>query len=119
MTLDKQSNANGGDTGSDANGVAATLLAAGIGCLAMGVVTTLSEAKKPVADLLNFYKPVGPLSGKSLTAVVIWLVVWAALSRAVRGRQIHVGRWLTLALVCVGLGLVATFPPFFDLFSGN
>lgn len=105
------------DSGHDANNVAATLVAAGVGCLAMGIVTTLSEALKPVADVLNLYKPVGPLSGKSLVAIVVWLVAWAALNRSAQGKQINVGKWLTCSLVCVGIGVVATFPLFFDLFG--
>lgn len=105
------------EDGSDVNGVAAALVGAGIGCLAMGIVTTLSEALKPVADLLNVYKPTGPLSGKSLFAVVVWLVSWAALSRAAHNRQINVGRWITCSMICVVLGFIATFPLFFDLFG--
>jgi len=119
MTSETEPVATSPEDESAANRVAAALAAAGVGCLAMGVITTLSEALKPVADMLNLYKPVGPLSGKSLFAIVVWLVVWAALSRSVQGKQINIGRWLTVALVCVGLGLITTFPPFFDLFAAK
>jgi hypothetical protein len=115
--MDNELTATGQDNGNDTNSVAATLLAAGVGCLAMGVVTTLSEASKPVADLLNLYNPVGPLSGKSLVAIVVWLLAWATLHRLAQGRRINVNRWLLGSLVCVGIGLVATFPLFFDLFG--
>ena len=117
MATDNEPSATVPADGSDANSVTAALVAAGIGCLAMGIVTTLSEALKPVADRLNLYKPVGPLSGKSLVAIVVWLVAWAALSRSVQGKQIPIGKWLTCSLICVGIGFVMTFPLFFDLFG--
>ncbi len=117
MTENNEPTATGQHSGNDANRVAATLVAAGVGCLAMGIVTTLSEALKPVADMLNLYKPVGPLSGKSLVAIILWLLAWATLNRAAQGKQINVNRWLLCSLVCVGIGFVATFPLFFDLFG--
>ena len=101
----------------ESNGAAAAILAAGIGCLGMGVITTLSEAVKPVADRLNLYNPVGPLSGKSLFASLVWLVTWTLLSRRAKAGAINQKRWLVSAFVCAGLAIVFTFPPFFDLFG--
>ena len=46
--------------------VAAAMLAAGIGCLFLGVMTSLSEGIHPVENALNFYNPVGALTGKTL-----------------------------------------------------
>jgi hypothetical protein len=117
MTTETAITSTSRDSTDQANRVAAALLAGGIGCLAMGIVTTLSEALKPVADMLNLYKPTGPLSGKSLAAIVVWLAAWAALSRMAHNRQINVGKWITGSMICVGLGFVATFPLFFDLFG--
>lgn len=99
----------------DEGSIGAALLAAGIGCMTLGIVTTLSEAVKAVADRLNLYNPVGPLSGKSLAAIVVWLVAWACLARNIRGKQINIGRWLTITGVCVAIGLLMSFPPFFDM----
>jgi hypothetical protein len=97
--------------------IASALLAAGIGCLVMGIVTTLSEALKPVADLLNLYKPTGPLSGKSLVAIIVWLAAWALLSRVSKGKQINTSKWIGCAMICVALGFITTFPLFFDMFG--
>lgn len=104
-------------SGSDTNSATAALASAGIGCLAMGIVTTLSEASKPAADMLNLYKPAGPLSGKSLVAIIVWLVAWVVLHGAAKRKRINTGRWITLSLVCVVCGLVSTFPLFFDMFG--
>ncbi len=101
----------------DVKSVAAALVAAGIGCLAMGIVTTLSEAAKSVANLLNLYKPVGPLSGKALVAVAIWLIAWVLLSRIAKAQPIKVTRWIGAAFVFVALGILSTCPLFFDLFG--
>ena len=117
MSTDTQIDTKIVDNSKEANSVAAVLLAAGIGCFAMGIVTTLSESLKPIANILNLYKPTGPLSGKSLTAIVVWLAAWAVLGRAAQGKQINVGRWITFAMICVVLGFITTFPPFFDLFG--
>lgn len=117
MTAETETAATSRNNEKEAKSAVAALLAAGIGCLAMGIVTTLSEALKPVADMLNLYKPTGPLSGKSLAAIVVWLFAWAAASRLAQKKQINVGRWLTFAFISVGIGLVMTFPPFFDLFG--
>lgn len=108
----------GTDISAQINSAAAALAAAGVGCLAMGVVTTLSEAMKPIANLLNLYKPVGPLSGKSLTAVVVWLLAWAAMGTLAKSKQISASRWIAAAFVCTAIGVVMTCPLFFDLFGG-
>ena len=54
--------------------VAAALLAGGIGAFAVGLMTVLAEASEAIANLLRFSGPVGPLSGKTTVAVVIWLI---------------------------------------------
>ena len=46
---------------------AAALLAVGMGSLALGLCVILSEAIKSVNKALNFYDPVGPLSGKTIS----------------------------------------------------
>lgn len=56
--------------------VAAALLAAGWGVFAIGLMTTLAEAMAAVANALNWYGPVGPLSGKTGVGIIVWLVAW-------------------------------------------
>lgn len=94
---------------------AAATLAAGIGCLAMGVLTTLSEVVGGLGPALNFYNPSGPLSGKTLVSVVIWLLSWLILGRSWGQKQVNFGGVFGLSLVLIALGLLGTFPPFFEL----
>ena len=97
---------------------AAATLAAGIGCLAMGVFTTLGEVSQGVGNLLSFYNPVGALSGKTIVTVIVWLLSWSLLNGRWKDRQMDYMRVLVPSLVLVGLGLLGTFPPFFDLLAG-
>jgi hypothetical protein len=97
---------------------AAASLAAGIGCLTLGVFTTLSEAVEAVGRLLNFYGPVGPLSGKTIIPVIVWLVSWSLLNGRWKDQEVNYSKILAWSLVLVGLGLLGTFPPFFDLLAG-
>ncbi|MBF0529368.1 MAG: hypothetical protein HQK55_08875 [Deltaproteobacteria bacterium] len=97
---------------------AAASLAAGIGCLAVGLFTTLAEASPGFAGLLNFYGPVGPLSGKTLLGVLVWAISWAVLNGRWKKQSVNFSKMFVITLVLVGLGLLGTFPPFFDLFGG-
>ena len=65
---------------SENNGsIVAAMLAAGIGCLVLGLATSLAQGSKAIGNMLNFYNPVGPLGGKTIVAVVVWLVAWGVL----------------------------------------
>lgn len=97
--------------------IAAAILAGGVGALAMGVVTTWSEASKGFSDALNWNAAVGPLSGKTIVTVLVWLAAWAGLHLAYRGKAYETRRALTIALVLTGLGVLGTFPTFFQLFG--
>ena len=59
--------------------LAAVLLAAGIGSFALGLFTTLAEASTGFRDRLVLNAGVGPLSGKTVWATVIFVVAWAVL----------------------------------------
>jgi hypothetical protein len=96
---------------------AAAILAAGIGSLALGLLTTLAGAFAPLANGLNFYGPTGPLSGETTMTVVIWLVAWAVLHNLWKDRQVDLGKTFIATLVMIALGLLGTFPPFFGLFG--
>jgi hypothetical protein len=60
--------------------VAAAMLAAGIGCFFLGLNTSLAQGSKAISGMLNFYNPVGPLAGKTIVALVVWLVAWGVLA---------------------------------------
>lgn len=97
--------------------VAAAILAGGVGALALGILTTLAEASTSIKDLLNLYNPVGPLSGKTIGAVVVWLVAWIVLHTMYRDKPFESRRALTVALVLIALGVLGTFPIFFQAFA--
>lgn len=98
---------------------AAAILAAGIGCAAVGVMAILRDAFAPVANLLNFYNPSGPLSGVTTVAVVIWLVAWAFLHNRWHARNVDTGKVIAAAFALLAVGLLLTFPPFMDLLQGK
>ncbi len=99
--------------------VAAVMLAAGIGTLVLGILTTLAEAKAGIAEFLELSERVGPLSGKTVFAVIAFVVSWGGLHMALRDREVE-WRPVTIALMAlVAIGLVLTFPPFFQLFKSD
>jgi hypothetical protein len=99
--------------------ISASILAAGIGTLALGVLTTLAEASATVKEFLTFNQGVGPLSGKTILTVAVWLGAWAILHPALKNRPFESRRALVLALIMIALGLLLTFPPLFQLFASE
>jgi hypothetical protein len=97
--------------------IAAAIIAGGIGATAMGFFTTLAEASTGAKDWLQWSDRVGPLSGKTIMTVIVWLVSWAVLHGVYRNKPFESRRALTIALVLIGIGIVGTFPPFFKLFE--
>jgi len=97
--------------------VTAAILAAGVGALTLGILTTLAEASTGIKDLLNLYDPVGPLAGKTIGAVLVWLVAWGVLHMMYRDKEVESRGALTASLVMIVLGVLGTFPTFFQLFT--
>ncbi|HEY6446617.1 MAG TPA: hypothetical protein VIY53_09170 [Acidobacteriaceae bacterium] len=95
---------------------AAALLASGAGAFALAVVAIAADQIVAVKNAMVFYKPTGPLSGVTTTAVVVWLVVWAILEIRWRKREVRMGRITTAALVLLALAVLLTFPPIADWF---
>lgn len=93
----------------------AAILAAGIGSFALATLAFAGDKFSIVRSSLVFYKPTGPLSGVTITAILMWLVTWAILEWRWRNRTVPVGRTSTVALVLLGLSLLLTFPPIVDL----
>ena len=120
MASNVETGAAGGDrpdTQEPEGPIAAAVIAAGVGAFALGLLTTLSEMSKTIKDLLNFYDPVGSLAGKTVGAVVIWLVSWALLHMAYCDKGFETRKTLTLALILIALGTLGTFPIFFQAFA--
>lgn len=98
---------------------AAAILAAGIGCAMVGILAFAAEASKPVANMLNFYNPVGPLSGKTTVAIIVWLVAWFVLSRLWQNKSVAMGSVNIAAFVLLAVGFLLTFPPVWAVFLGG
>ena len=98
---------------------AAALLAGGIGSFAVGLMTVLAEISASLRTALTFSAPVGPLSGKTTVAVIIWLISWVVLGFLWKGKNVDFDRVVLLSFILLGLGLLATFPPFFLLFEAE
>jgi hypothetical protein len=95
---------------------AAAILAAGIGSFALAVLACAGDKLAAVKNSLIFYKPTGPLSGVTTTAILIWLVAWGILEWRWRNRSVGMGRISVIALALLGLSVLLTFPPVADLF---
>ena len=98
--------------------IAAAILAAGIGALTLGVVTTLVEASASVKKTLTLSTAVGPLSGTVAITVGVWLVAWLVLHLSLRTKPYESRGALVIAAILVALGVVGTFPTFFQMFGG-
>lgn len=95
---------------------AAAVLAAGIGSFALAVLAIAADRIHSVQRLMVFYKPTGPLSGVTTTAILVWLAVWVILEVRWGKRTVAVGRTNAVALILLVLSLLLTFPPIADLF---
>ena len=97
----------------------AAILSAGAGCAFLGILSVVADASKPIAKLLTFYLPTGPLSGVSSVAILLWLVTWFILAKRWRIRTVAIGKVNVTAFLLLALGILLTFPPFADLLQGN
>lgn len=97
---------------------AAAILAAGIGCAALGVLTFAAEASKAVGPMLNFYSPTGSLSGKTTVAVIVWLVTWFILSRLWKNKNVPLNAINIASFILLGAGFLLTAPPIWAIFLG-
>ena len=97
--------------------VAAVFLAAGIGALVLGILTTLAEANESFKSWLEWSTSVGSLSGKTIIAVIAFVVAWVVLGIGLRGRNPKPSTVFTWTALLVAVGLVLTFPTFFQAFA--
>jgi len=100
--------------------LSAAFLASGLGSLALGITVLLTEMKATAASVQNALKwvgPVGPLSGKTTVAVIVFIVSWVALYFGLKNRAVKLGTMFIISLVLVVLGLLLTFPPVFEIFA--
>jgi hypothetical protein len=99
--------------------VAAAVLATGIGAFVLGLLTTLNEASTDLSDFLRFDEDVGPLSGKTILAAAAYLVSWALLHGLWRRQSPRLQPFLIATAVLIALGVLGTFPTFFEAFASE
>jgi hypothetical protein len=97
--------------------VAAAVLATGIGAFVLGLLTTLSEASTGMHDFLEFDKEVGPLSGKTIIATIGFFASWIILHIIWRRSNPPLRRIVLISAILLVLGLIGTFPTFFEQFA--
>lgn len=98
-------------------GIVAAVVAAGVGCAALGVCTVVAAAVSGFADFLTLYAPSGPLTGEATVAALIYLIAWVNLHARLRDRELSLFKGFLVAMALLGVGLIGTFPPFYQLFQ--
>ena len=101
------------------NRINAAMISAGIGCVTLAFFVVLAEVSSSAKDFLNLNAAVGPLAGKTIFTVLVWLVVWAVLDRGMRNSKMAFEKAYRLLLFMVAIGLIGTFPIFFQAFASK
>jgi hypothetical protein len=91
-------------------GGAAAVLAAGIGSFLVALFALIADKSAAIKSLMIFYKPTGPLSGVTTSAILAWLIVWAILHWLWRDRMIAVSWVRAVALALLIAAVLLTFP---------
>lgn len=95
----------------------ASVIAAAAGTFVLGLFTTLAEASEKLKDWLNWRNPVGPLSGKTSLGLAAWAGAWLVLGIVWRRREIDERKAVIVSAILIGLGVLGTFPSFFERFA--
>jgi hypothetical protein len=98
---------------------AAGLIAAGIGAVTLGLFVTLAEASTDIKDGLQWNDRVGPLSGKTILAVIAYFGSFLILGLWWRNKNFALRTILIVSGLLVALGLLFTFPPIFQAFASD
>lgn len=65
----------------------AAFIGGGVTLLAIGILNFLSEMSESIHDALEFYKPVGPYSGKITLGVLCGAIVWVILYYVLKDKE--------------------------------
>ena len=98
---------------------AAAFIAGGIGCFVIGFLTTAAELSAGLKTFLQWDAGVGPLAGKTGYGVIIFFIAWIVMHFMWREKDIDLKKSVVIASVLTGLGLLLTFPPFFQMLAGE
>jgi len=93
---------------------AAVVLAAGLASFTLGLLSTLTAVSAAVSSALTLSDRVGDLSGVTTIAAVVFFVAWATFGIAWRQANPPLMRVAAASAQLVALGLLGTFPPFFN-----
>lgn len=93
---------------------AAVLLAAGLASFVLGLLTTLTAVSSSVSSALTLRESVGDLSGVSTASIGVFFVAWGVMAIVWRRADPPLMWVAAITAVLVGLGLLGTFPPFFN-----
>lgn len=99
---------------------AAAMVAAGIGIFSLGFFTWGAVVWSGLNSFLaDFQGPVGvgPLAGKTILAVVLWLASWGILGFLWRDRNVDLKKAFRIGLILGIIGAVLMFPPVFEAFE--
>ena len=95
---------------------AAAMVAAGIGSLTIGILTTGAVLSAELKTALNFYNPAGPLSGKTSVGIAVWLISWLILNALWKNKDLRLRTAFIWTLMLLAVALLLTFPPVFEAF---
>ena len=93
---------------------AAVVLAAGLASFALGLLSTLTAASSSVSSALTLSDRVGDLSGVTTVTAGVFFIAWAGLAIVWRRANPPLLRVAAVTAALVALGLLGTFPPFFN-----
>jgi hypothetical protein len=93
---------------------AAILLAAGLGSFALGLLSTLTAVDSSISSALTLSDGVGDVSGVTTAAAIVFFAAWGLLTIVWRRADPPLMRVAAATAVLVALGLLGTFPPFFN-----
>jgi hypothetical protein len=52
-------------------------------------------------------------------STIVFFLAWLVLHFRFRGKEVNFNQIVTISLVLLVIGLLGTFPPFFELFAGE
>jgi hypothetical protein len=97
---------------------AAAVLAAGLASLALGLLSVLTASSASVSSALTLSDRVGDLSGLTTATAVVFFATWGVLAIAWRHADPPLARVAAASGILIALGLLGTFPPFFNAVGG-
>ncbi len=97
----------------------ATVLSAGIGCFVIGFLTVMAVVSSTIKNLLNWWDPAGPLTGKTGMGVIIWILCWILFHFMWQEKELPFKKIWWIALLLIAGGLLMTFPPVFEALAGH